>query len=435
VVLVAAVLGALVAGALAAAPVSVISISLGLGDAAPPEAVRCVRFTDGREVGVEVGMVLDAGDRIWSAADGVDLRLACGEDSLHTLSGRFQAFVDFPGEAACSIKMIGGDIDVLADQPVRTDVAGIVLGNEGTQYAVRLDPSGDALAEVLVFDGKVRASAPGQTEEIVTGSGLQLRRSSRFAGPRRRIGSVDAERSAAVYARTDLAVARGGYSPVADPRREYDALARLHFAVLTDPDSQDVRAALARAQIRLGLCDEAFYHLKRGDLLSKKRLRRHDIDRDALERGLSPGNRAELDKALKGGGIGKALGTALAIGVGAVLVHKALDGDDDGDRSPDPANGGDDGANEGNPNQARACSELTALIGGGQIARAEELAAAQIQRQQALSCHYYALAKGRQARGDGKGFSSYCSAALELHVGDRQLTPAQVRDCQGHEVD
>jgi hypothetical protein len=429
----------------AAAPVTVAAIGRAAGEPAPPGAVRCSRFADGLEIGLVEGMVLEPGDRVWSAEDSVDLRLACGEDSEHMLSGAFQAFIDFPGDAACAIKMIGGDLDVLASQKVTTDVGGIILGNEGTQYAVRVQPGGTAPAEVVVFDGQVRAVARGQAEEVSTGTSLQLA-GGRLGGWRRRISGDDVARSASVYARTDLALAGRTYGTVGDPRREVDELYSLHSTVLGNPGDRGARAALARAEIRLGLCDQAFYHLVHGDLLTKKLLKRYDIDRDALERNLSPGHRKQLDQALKGHGAAKAVGVGIGVAVAYALLKNAGGHDSDQGSDPQPhgepqagepqTGGGDAGAgrDDGGANWAGICRELTAMLANGDLGGAEAVAREQLERQESLSCYYYALAKAGQARRDLERFQSYCRAALELHRQDRQLTPEQVADCTGYRV-
>lgn len=399
-----------------ATEVRVDAIGHGLDEPVAAGGARCLRFSDGVEVDLIAPMLLYPGDEIWSDSESIDVRLECGEQTVQLLSGRFRAFVDFPGDKLCAIKLARGALDVLTDSPIQTDVGGIVLGNEGTQYAVRLAGNTGALAEVLVFDGTVRASAPGQSAQIRTGAALELGRSGRLDGAERRLTEHDLERSAGVYARTDLAVSRNVVGRLVEPRRDYQELERLHRKVLGDPGSREARAALAKAQIRLGVNDDAFYHLKHGNLLKKKRLKRNGIDREELERRLSPGNRAALEGALKKGGFGKALGTALVIGAGAILVHEALDDDDDKDRAP------------------ATCDEINRLLDRQDFDQAVSRASQAIKARQASSCHYYAAAKGRQLAEDAKGRSRYCQLALTAHERDSMLRGSQIEDCSGSSI-
>jgi len=394
-----------------ATEVRVDAIGHGLDEPAAAGSARCLRFSDGVEVDLIAPMLLYPGDEIWSDSEQIDVRLECGEQTVQLLSGRFRAFVDFPGDKLCAIKLARGALDVLTDSLIQIDVGGIVLGNEGTQYAVRLTGNTRALAEVSVFDGSVRASAPGQSAQIRTGNTLELGRLGRLDGAERRLSEHDIARSAGIYARTDLAVSRNAVGTLVEPRRDYQELERLHRDVLGDPGSRSARAALARAQIRLGVNDDAFYHLKHGNLLKKKRLKKNGIDREELGRGLSPGNRAALEAALKKGGFGKALGTALVIGAGAILVHEALDDDDAPERA------------------AATCSEINGLLDQQDFARAESRSGEVIEARQASSCHYYAAAKGRELADDTKGRSRYCQQALAAHERDRLLRGPQLEDC------
>ncbi len=379
--------------------------------------VRYLQLADSSEQDVLNGTVLKAGDELWSDSDEVIVRLACNDGTGNLLWGRFRAAVG----ASCALRLASGSLEVLTDRQIQNDVGGVVLGNEGTQYSVRLDRlEGSAVAEVVVFDGKVNASEGSRSESIHTGRTLRWELDRRLEGRQQGLNSEDVESSAEVYARADRAVSRLSHRSYRSVDLDIQDLEQLHARVLRSPDDDRARVDLARAQIELGVYDDAFYHLKRGDLVKKKKLKKNDIDTGQLRDGLSPDNRRELDDALSKGGFAKKALTGLAVATAAVLIHEAIDDDD----ASNPEDRQD-------PKSAE-CAEVNRLLGSNSQEAGPRSDRA-IEEQRALSCHWYARALA-EATSPSRGAvplssTDSCAKALRAHNNDHLLKPIQEQKC------
>jgi hypothetical protein len=258
-----------------------------------PSEARITVARLGADGGVrpEVGMQLEPGDMLISSADSVFIELGCGEEgqtNTYIITSPFRVLIDVPTMASCHVNMLSGLTEVVAEAPTETTAGGVTLGSTGTQYAVELRRDGDALVlNCIAYDGTVRVLA--RPDLTITG-GAKLSWYGERGVEQVPNTRQDVERSAATYARFDLATAQRQNVAIQDPAAALRQLSALHYQVLANPADTARRVALAKEQIRYLVSDRAVYNLNRVDIRDEAALRRYEID-PAVVRGarLRPG--------------------------------------------------------------------------------------------------------------------------------------------------
>lgn len=230
--------------------------------------VHAADFTTDRQL--RIGQVLERGDRLASDARGLVVELECGDAIRTVLSGSFDVIVEETRGAGCALDLKNGALDFLTETSTLVNVGGIVLGNEGTQYAVRYE-SGGSSAVVLVFDGKVRLRGGRGKKKVKTGKFRRVELSGDISRARE-LGESHVILSAEAYARADVALAVAGGIGLTSPESAYAHLKALHADVLLHPRSLAARRALAEAQEGYGIGDEAQYHLQRAKKIKRGRI-------------------------------------------------------------------------------------------------------------------------------------------------------------------
>jgi hypothetical protein len=226
-----------------------------------------------REEPATVGMELLPGDMLRADTSAkVELKCTTRGGTTYRLPGSFRLFIDVPVNALCTVNVLDGHADVLAEEPSNTTGGTIALASKGTQYSVDVGREGRALVcRVVVFEGEVVARA--SERRAVQGSTIQWTGRAVSTG---QANARDVERSAALYATFDVAAARS-----TGPQGEaasYDDLKALHYAVLSNPADTAKRVELAKRQIRYKVDDQAAYNLKRANVTNDAALRRYQID-------------------------------------------------------------------------------------------------------------------------------------------------------------
>jgi hypothetical protein len=250
-------------------------------DAILPAAADVVvhRLGADRPEAAAVGMVLEPGDLLEAEAEGVSISLSCSAPegtNTYLVDAPFRVLIDVPTTASCHVNLLSGLTEVVAEAPTETTAGGVTLGSTGTQYAVELRRLGSELVfNCYVYDESIRVlSNPSVTAaagQKLVWSGLQgvaLRANT----PR------DLARSAATYARFDLAAATTSGATVHDTAATRRALTALHMEVLAHPADTAKRVALAKEQIRYDVRDRAAYNLRRVNVRDDAQLRRYQID-------------------------------------------------------------------------------------------------------------------------------------------------------------
>ena len=230
-----------------------------------------------------VGMELMPGDLLDAEAAGASLSLTCsGPEGTNTylITAPFRVLVDVPTAASCHVNLLAGLTEVVAEAPTETTAGGVTLGSTGTQYSVELRRRGAALLfNCVVFDESVR---------VLSGPAAQASAGHKMVWTDLTTVSVrpntpgDLARSAATYARFDLAMATSRGAAVQDTAAALRALTALHVAVLAHPADTTSRVALAKEQIRYSASDHAMYNLRRVDVRDSAQFRRYAIDASAL---------------------------------------------------------------------------------------------------------------------------------------------------------
>lgn len=242
----------------------VTALAHGLDPVDATTEVTCTRFASFEdEDQVAVGMALEPGDLLASSSDDVGLELTCAQGSVLRFSGSFRVLIDVPGEGAdCAVNFLSGTLDVITDQPTEVAAGGVVLGSEGTQFAVVVERrDGQAHQRCSVYEGRVAWASPGSGRQwLAGGSRLDLTR-ERFETVK--VDPTELGRVAERYARFDVAGSRAAGLRSADPEAAAREMASLHREVLEDPADSDRRAQLANALIDLRRVDQAGYHLER----------------------------------------------------------------------------------------------------------------------------------------------------------------------------
>lgn len=337
-----------------------------------------------------VGLELMPGDLIGTAADSVFLELRCGAEdraSSYLLTSPFRVLIDVPIAASCHVNLLSGLTEVVAETPTETTAGGVTLGSTGTQYAVEVRRSGDALVfNCIVHDDTVRVlTRPGLqavagTKLVWSAGTVQLARNS----------NEDLTRSAATYARFDLAAASRQGVQVEDTAATVRQLTALHYAVLSSPSDTASRADLAREQLRYGVNRGAVYNLNRVDLRTEADLRRYRIEGAAV-RG------AQTDVSRARGAEVRVSPEMRRAAAGGVAAAATTEGD-------------------------------LRLIEAGRIDEAIANLQTRVRAGAATSRDYYALARAHAAGNALAELRSSAGRALVLHASDGLLSAADLRE-------
>jgi hypothetical protein len=337
----------------------------------------------------EVGMQLEPGDMLISSADSVFIELGCGEEgqtNTYMIASPFRVLIDVPTVASCHVNMLSGLTEVKAEAPTETTAGGVTLGSTGTQYAVELRRDGDALVlNCIAYDGTVRVLA--QPNLMIAG-GAKLVWYGERGVEQAPNTSQDLGRSAATYARFDLATARKQNVPIRDPAAALREFSELNYQALANPADTTRRVELAKEQIRYGLVDRAVYNLNRVDVRDEAALRRYEID-PAIVRGARPRPGRDTAELRVSGQVTRAGSVAAA---------------------------------------APTTDSDLRLIAAGRVDDAIANVEVRIRTGSANSRDHFALAKAYAAKGDAASTRSSAGRALILHADDERLSAAELRE-------
>lgn len=383
-----------------------------------------------REEAATVGMSLLPGDMLRADTSAkVELRCTTKGATTYRLPGAFRLFIDVPVDALCTVNVLDGHADVLAEEPSNTTGGTIALASKGTQYSVDVSRAGRTLAcKVAVFEGEVvarataRAALPGTTiqwvgREVTTG----------------RTTAQDIDRSASLYATFDLAAARAA-SPQATTSVSYDQLKALHYAVLANPGDTAQRVELAKRQIEYKVDDQAAYNLRRAAVTNDAALRRYRIDprtirenptlRDRVYRSAATSVvRPEPDASSAAAAPSSAATRAAAT---STTPAAAGSGRVAGRAAATRAGAAVSGAYPGtSPAPAPTTESDLQLIATGQIDAAIRNLESRVAAGSATSRDHYALAKAYDGRDAGK-VREHATRAISLQVADGKLSDAEL---------
>ncbi len=227
-----------------------------------------------REEPATAGMSLLPGDILRADTSAkVELRCTTKGGTIYRLPGAFRLFIDVPVNALCTVNVLEGHADILAEEPSNTAGGTIALASKGTQYSIDVSREGGALVcKVAVFEGEVVAR--GTDRRALPGTTMKWVGRAVTSG---RTTTGDIDRSASLYALFDLEAARA-VSPQSVATTSYDQLRALHYAVLSNPTDTAKRVELAKRQIQYRVDDQAAYNLKRANVTNDTALRRYQID-------------------------------------------------------------------------------------------------------------------------------------------------------------
>ena len=239
----------------------------------PASAVMLLKAGATSETPVTVGMMLQPGDMLrGDTAANVELRCATKGATAYRLAGGFRLFIDVPLDSVCTVNILGGHADVIAEEPTNTTAGTISLASKGTQYSVDVTRvNGVFVCKVVVYEGVVIAR--NIDRRAIQGTTIQ------WTGRRVATGEPTAEdidRSAALYATFDVAAARDS-----SPQTSTVSFAQfkaLHAEVLRHPTDTSKRVELAKRQLQYKVDEQAAYNLKRANVTSDTALERVRID-------------------------------------------------------------------------------------------------------------------------------------------------------------
>lgn len=274
-----AALGTAILAAPVAAGAQAVVRTVIVGERSVPETgrVHLSRFADLTEQNmIAVGTALQVGDLFTTAAPDANvlLEIGCPADgrTVFRFSGAFRVVVLPPRpDVPCVLQMLGGGVDVMAEEPTEINVGGVVLGSRGTQYAVHLRRTEEGpVCEGVVYENDLMirtrlkeiplATSRSWVYKFATGTGAQ-------AG----IPEGMLRQSAMIATRFDVARLRGDKAATAPEieRQEAELLA-LHIEVLRAPANKDARLRLGTRQETVGSLDSARYNLERAGRIPLK---------------------------------------------------------------------------------------------------------------------------------------------------------------------
>ncbi len=380
--------------------VQVSALSEGLEPRTQTTDVRCTRFASfADEPAVVVGMELEPGDLLASVSGGIDLELTCPQGSLMRFSGGFRVMINPPGENDCAVDFMSGNLDVIAQASTEVDAGGVVLGSEGTQYAVMLvRKGGEPDRRVAVYDGRLRVlkSSFKAPEVMETGTSVWVGKSG-FS--ERRIEASELRRSAAVNARFDVSKAMARGETIEDPKAASRELQQLHYAVLKKPADTNLRVDLAKTQIRYKSNAQAVYHLNRGGVRTRQDLERHQIDANKLQLGTSQPQ----------------------LNTGQTQLYQ---------RPPSGQTGGTTSLRTSPPPTTTLVSDPFALLEAKRYEEARKLLEARGKETRPTSRDYCGLARAYTGLGDRDKARTYAKRAVYYAEQDGALTGDELRICQ-----
>lgn len=250
--------------------------------------VQVERLGSSRPEEVRIGTKLDPGDVVLSGDEGGGIVITCGSSTnIYPLRGRFRFMIDVASAADCTINLLAGNLDVLAEDPTEVTAGGLDMGSVSTQYAVRVDrgPEGPTKT-IVVFDGSVSVASDQGALLVAQGTSLTVAEGIEQAESAP-IAQGDLAHSAIVYSTIDF-VEGSQTGSISDSTETMNRLYRLHYRVLQQPENEDVRIDLAKTQLQYGAVNQAVLNLKRARVTSEDELRREGIDPAELRTGLAP---------------------------------------------------------------------------------------------------------------------------------------------------
>ncbi|MEM9304696.1 MAG: hypothetical protein AAGE01_21470, partial [Pseudomonadota bacterium] len=258
--------------------------------------IQLLRFAViGAAVPIARGMQLDPGDIIESAETGKGIELTCPPDtnSQYRFEGLFRVMMaGVTDDGGCAFELLAGRVDVLTDADTQVDSGGVVLGTEGTQYALSVARAagGEVSREVVVFDGTVTIRTPAVDSRLQAGNAVVLA-SLRATPQERPVARMDVARATRMLVNFDTSRALRA-DPSLDPNTVRRSLASSHSRVLTASDAQASAARLDLAQTQQGyqLNDAAVSNFNKAGVLNQQGIQEHAIDLSTLNQGLNPRN-------------------------------------------------------------------------------------------------------------------------------------------------
>jgi hypothetical protein len=254
-----------------------------VGESSVPETgrVHLSRFADfAVQNKIAVGTALQVGDLLTTAAPetNVLLEIGCPANgrTVFRFSGAFRVVVLPPRpDVPCVLQLLGGGVDVMAEEATEINAGGVVLGSKGTQYAVHLRRT-DAgpVCEGIVYENALHIRT-GPTEIPLSTSRSWLYNFATRTGQQGGISERALTQSATIAARFDVARLRADKTltpaKASEIKRQESELLALHIEVLKAPANKDARLKLGTRQETVGSLDGARYNLLRvGRVPTKK---------------------------------------------------------------------------------------------------------------------------------------------------------------------
>ena len=392
-------------------------------------AVMVQRAGATREEPATTGMPLLPGDMLRADTSAkVELKCTTRGATIYRLPGAFRLFIDVPIDSLCTVNVLDGHADVLAEEPSNTTGGTIALASRGTQYAVDVSRERGMLAcKVVVFEGEVVARG---TDRMAL-QGTTMRWVGRDVSTES-TAERDIDRSASLYATFDLATARAA-TPTVNTSVSYDQLKALHYAVLKNPTDTARRVELAKRQIQYKVDEQAAYNLKRAKVTNDTALRRYEIDprtirdnpvlRDRIYRSAATSvvrPEADPSTAVTRSPTTRAAATAPTA---VTTPPAAASGRVAGRAAATRAGAAVSGAYPATPPPTTE-SDLQ-LITSGQIDVAIRHLEDRVAAGSATSRDHYALAKAYDGR-DAAKVREHATRAISLHVTDATLSDAEL---------
>ena len=386
----------------------------------------------------------------------VELRCTTPGATTYRVDGGFRGYIDVPLNQRCTVAVVEGHTDVLAEDTTNTIGGTIPLASKGTQYAVDVTREGRTLGcTVSVYEGEVSSRSAAATAT----QGSRLQWVGRSPPSKATIRPPEIARSASLYASFDVAAAKAAAPDSAAP--SYAQLRRLHYEVLAHPTDTATRVELAKRQIRYQVDEQAAYNLRRAKVTNDAALLRYHIDpgtirsnavlRDRVYRTsavarpegaeraaaspaatetTSAAPRAAVKAAqLQPDRVAVRAGAARARAVDGAAARAAVAAPQPAAPPPQPAAPPPQPAAPPPPPAypgPTTDSDLQ-LIAAGKIDDAIRNLEARVATPEATSRDHYALAKAYDGR-DGAKVREHASQAIRLHAADGKLSDAELQE-------
>jgi hypothetical protein len=246
-----------------------------VGERSVPETerVHLSRFADfAVQNKIAVGTALQVGDLLTTAAPetNVLLEIGCPANgrTVFRFSGAFRVVVLPPRpDVPCVLQLLGGGVDVMAEEATEINAGGVVLGSKGTQYAVHLRRTeGGPVCEGIVYENALLIRT-GLKEIPLSTSRSWVYNFATETGQQGAISERVLMQSAMIAARFDVARLRADKiltpAKASEIKRQESELLALHIEVLKAPANKDARLKLGTKQETVGSLDGARYNLHR----------------------------------------------------------------------------------------------------------------------------------------------------------------------------